>query len=165
MPGPVFFRQDRVGMDAKVFRIYKFRSMRVNQSKISITLQNDARITPLGKFLRKTKIDEIPQLINILKGDMAIVGPRPDVPGYADKLQGEDRIILSVKPGLTGLDSITYPDEETLLSKQENPEEYYDRVLYPAKVAINVAYVKSRSCWGDWKIIFKTIGVVMKGLR
>jgi lipopolysaccharide/colanic/teichoic acid biosynthesis glycosyltransferase len=162
MPGPVLFRQIRIGQHGKKFLIYKFRSMKVNAEDISITLEHDERITPLGRFLRSSKIDELPQLVNILKGEMAIVGPRPDVPGYADCLEGENRMILSVRPGLTGADSVAYPDEEKLLAKQENPEEYYNRVLYPAKVALNISYVKSRSCWGDWKIIFRTIGVIVK---
>lgn len=162
MPGPILFRQNRVGKDGKLFQIYKFRSMKINDEQISITLEDDVRITPFGRFLRNSKIDELPQILNIIKGEMAIVGPRPDVPGYTDQLYGEDRIIMNVRPGLTGADSVVYPNEEKLLALQENPEEYYDKVLYPSKVAINVAYVKSRSSWGDWKIIFKTVWVLVK---
>lgn len=161
MPGPVFFRQSRIGRHGRIFRIYKFRSMRLNDERTSITIQDDERITPFGRYLRNSKIDELPQLLNILKGEMAIVGPRPDVPGYADRLEGEDRIILQVRPGLTGADSVAYPDEESLLAMQKNPEEYYNQVLYPAKVALNVTYVKTRTCLGDWRIIFKTARVLI----
>lgn len=157
MPGPVFFRQTRIGYNAQPFIIYKFRSMHVNTSNVSITLSNDERITPFGRFLRQTKMDELPQLLNIIKGDMSVVGPRPDVPGYSDKLIGEDQLIWTVKPGLTGLDSLTYPDEQIILDKQENPQKYYDEVLWPAKVAINVEYVKNRTMMLDFKIFFRTI--------
>jgi len=157
MPGPVFFRQTRIGYNAQPFTIYKLRSMRVNTSNVSITLSNDERITPFGRFLRQTKVDELPQLFNIIKGDMSVVGPRPDVPGYSDKLSGEDQLIWTVKPGLTGLDSLTYPDEQIILDKQEDPQQYYDEVLWPAKVAINVEYVKNHTMMLDFKIIFRTI--------
>ncbi len=157
MPGPVFFSQDRVGKHGKPFRIYKFRSMVINKDNISITLGTDSRITPLGRWLRRTKIDEFPQLWNILKGDMSFVGPRPDVPGYADKLAGEERLILSVKPGLTGADSVAYPYEEELLQRQDDPERYYDEVLYPDKVRINLEYIKNRNFWLDIKLIILTL--------
>lgn len=156
MPGPVFFRQLRIGRYGKPFRIVKFRSMVVNREAISITLEHDRRITPLGRFLRRSKIDELPQLWNILLGDMSFVGPRPDVPGYADQLQDHDRILLSARPGLTGPDSLAYPDEESLLAAQPNPEEYYDQVLYPDKVRINREYLQRRSFWSDLGIILKT---------
>ncbi|MBW6499635.1 MAG: sugar transferase, partial [Bacteroidales bacterium] len=107
-------------------------------------------------FLRRSKIDELPQLWNILIGHMSFVGPRPDVPGYADQLQGHDRIILGVRPGLTGPDSLAYPDEESLLARQPNPEEYYDQVLYPEKVRINREYLQRRTFWSDLGIIWKT---------
>lgn len=131
--------------------------MRLNDSKVSITLSDDNRITPIGRFIRKTKIDELPQLWNILRGDMSVVGPRPDVPGYSDQLAGEDRLIWTVRPGLTGLDSLTYPDEQSILDKEKDPQAYYDQVLWPAKVAINVIYVKTRSMRLDISILFRTI--------
>ncbi len=131
--------------------------MRLNDSKVSITLSNDDRITPTGRFIRKTKIDELPQLWNILRGDMSVVGPRPDVPGYSDQLKGEDQIIWTVRPGLTGLDSLTYPDEQSILDKQVDPQAYYDEVLWPAKVAINVVYVKTRSMHLDISILLRTL--------
>jgi lipopolysaccharide/colanic/teichoic acid biosynthesis glycosyltransferase len=157
MPGPVFFRQIRIGYRCKPFTIFKFRSMIVNQSELSVTLKSDNRITTFGRFLRKSKTDELPQLWNILIGEMSFVGPRPDVPGYSDKLLGEDQLLWTVKPGLTGLDSISYPNEEELLDKLPNPQRYYDEVLWPDKVRINVGYIKNRTFWYDVKIIWKTI--------
>ncbi len=157
MPGPVLFKQQRIGFNGIPFDIYKFRSMVVNKHDISITLKNDKRITRLGRVLRKSKIDELPQLWNILKGDMSFVGPRPDVPGYADKLEGQDREILSLKPGLTGLDSVKYPNEEEILEKQEDPEKYYDEILYPDKVRVNLNYLKYRSFSLDLRVIIKTL--------
>lgn len=157
MPGPVLFRQTRIGYGGRPFTIYKFRSMKVNRSKVSITLSSDNRITPLGRFLRRSKIDELPQLWNILRGDMSVVGPRPDVPGYSDKLQGSDQLLWTVRPGLTGLDSISYPDEETLLDQQPDPQKYYDEVLWPDKVRLNLAYIKNRSFWMDIAIILFTV--------
>ena len=156
MPGPVFFRQKRIGLGAKPFYIYKFRSMLVNRDNISITLEGDRRITPFGKFLRRSKIDELPQLWNILKGDMSFVGHRPDVPGYADQLKGEDRILLKFRPGLTGPDSLAYPEEETLLAQKPDPGRYYDEVLYPEKVRINREYFQNHSFLKDLKILWKT---------
>lgn len=157
MPGPVLFRQTRIGFGGRPFTIYKFRSMKVNRSKVSITLSSDNRITPLGRFLRRSKIDELPQLWNILRGDMSVVGPRPDVPGYSDMLQGNDQLLWTVRPGLTGLDSISYPDEETILDQQPDPQKYYDEVLWPDKVRLNLAYIKNRSFWMDIAIILFTI--------
>jgi lipopolysaccharide/colanic/teichoic acid biosynthesis glycosyltransferase len=157
MPGPVLFKQTRIGFGGKPFVILKFRSMRVNKSTISITLSSDTRVTPLGRFIRKTKIDEFPQLLNILKGEMSVVGPRPDVPGYSDKLTGTDQLLWTVRPGLTGLDSITYPNEESILDQQADPQKYYDEVLWPHKVKINLHYIKTRSFWMDLGIIVFTL--------
>ena len=131
--------------------------MKINKSKVSVTLKNDVRITSFGRFLRKTKIDELPQLLNILKGEMSVVGPRPDVPEYSLKLVGDDRQIFNMKPGLTGADSVHYPNEEFLLAKQKNPNEYYDKVIWPHKVKINKNYIKYWSFWLDIKIIIYTI--------
>lgn len=154
---PVFYKQTRIGYMARPFILYKFRSMKINTLNVSITLSNDNRLTQLGVFMRKWKIDEVPQLINIIKGDMSIVGPRPDVPGYSDKLTGEDRIIWSVKPGLTGLDSITYINEALQLDNQNDPQDYYDRVLWPAKVKLNIIYVKNKNMILDFVIIIYTL--------
>ncbi len=157
MPGPVFFRQVRIGYRCKPFIILKFRSMIINKSELTMTLKSDNRITTFGRFLRKSKTDELPQLWNILIGEMSFVGPRPDVPGYSDKLKGEAQLLWTVKPGLTGLDSISYPNEEELLDKQPDPQQYYDEVLWPDKVRINVHYIRNRSFWMDMEILIRTL--------
>lgn len=157
MPGPVFFMQVRIGYRCKPFQILKFRSMIVNKSELTVTQKSDNRITTFGRFLRKSKTDELPQLWNILIGEMSFVGPRPDVPGYSDKLLGEDQLLWTVKPGLTGLDSISYPNEEELLDKQPDPQRYYDEVLWPDKVRINVLYIKNKSFWLDLEILMRTL--------
>lgn len=123
----------------------------------SITTANDERILPFGKWLRKTKLDVIFELVNVLKGEMSFVGPRPDVPGYADLLQGSDRNILELKPGITGPASLKYINEEEILAQVENPKQYNDEVIYPDKVKINLDYYHNRTFWGDIRIIFKTI--------
>ena len=122
-----------------------------------ITLKNDDRITPFGKFLRAYKLDELPQLYNVLVGDMSLVGPRPDVPGYADSLEGEDRIILSIKPGITGPATIKFKNEEDLLSDQKNPKKYNDDVIWPEKIKINKQYIQEWSLFNDIKCIVNTI--------
>ena len=121
MPGPIFFKQQRVGKDAKLFRMVKFRTMKVNHGGSTISVKGESRITPLGQTLRKYKLDELPELWNIFKGDMSFVGPRPDVPGYADKLEGDDRLLLTIRPGLTGTASLKFSNEEELLALQEDP--------------------------------------------
>ncbi len=152
------FRQVRVGENGKLFKIYKIRTMKVDIPKEDfITLKNDDRITPFGKVLRKFKLDELPQLFNVLIGEMSLVGPRPDVPGYADKLKGNDRVILLVRPGLTGPATIKFKDEEDLLSKQKNPKKFNDEVIWPEKVKLNKQYIKEWSLFNDIKCIVKTI--------
>jgi len=157
MPGPVFYFQIRTGFHGKKFTIYKFRTMIVNTDSIVITIDSDKRITPFGRILRATKFDELPQLWNILKGDMSFVGPRPDVPGYYDELKGDDRIVLEVKPGLTGADSIAYTYEEIILQRQADPVKFYNEKLFPDKVRINKAYVLKRNFLLDVKIIVFTL--------
>jgi len=153
-----FFLQKRVGKDGKLFYVIKIKTMKkVEGVDTTITSSSDIRITNSGKFFRKTKIDELPQLINIILGDMSFVGPRPDVEGYADKLDGEDRIILTVLPGITGPASLKYKDEEIILSKQKNPKEYNDKVIWPDKIKINREYLKNWSLKNDIKYIIKTI--------
>ncbi len=137
--------------------------MKLNSSKVSVTLSTDSRITPLGQFLRKTKIDELPQLLNILKGEMSIVGPRPDVPGYYDTLKGDDQIIWKLRPGLTGLDSMCYPNEQVILDKEADPELFYDTVLWPDKVRLNRWYAENRGLWMDVKIIMNTASLLLMG--
>lgn len=149
------FTQVRVGKNGKLFKIYKIRSM-VGIQENSVTTTSH-RITKFGGFLRQYKLDELPQLINILKGEMSFVGPRPDIIGYADELVGEDRIILSVKPGITGPAQLKYRNEEELLSLQSNPIWYNDNVIWPDKVLINKDYVNNWSFKKDLYYIFKTI--------
>jgi lipopolysaccharide/colanic/teichoic acid biosynthesis glycosyltransferase len=153
----VFFLQKRVGKDGRLFTIIKFRTMMVNDGKNTVTAVNDLRITRLGGFLRKWKLDELPELINIVLGEMSFVGPRPDVPGYADKLTGNDRKILSLRPGITGPASLKYYNEEEILAGVENPKEYNDRVIFPDKVRINLKYLERCSLPEDLKIIYYTI--------
>ena len=155
--GPVIFTQKRVGQHGRLFTMYKFRSMMINHSGSSISVQGESRITPLGAKLRKYKLDELPELWNVLIGDMSFVGPRPDVPGYADKLEGENRRVLLLKPGITGPASLKYRNEEELLAQQEDPQKYNDEVLFPNKVRINIEYLDHWSFWNDIKIIIYTI--------
>lgn len=158
MPGgPVIFTQQRVGKDGKLFTMYKFRSMTVGHGGSSVSVAGETRITPLGAKLRKYKLDELPELWNVLIGDMSFVGPRPDVPGYADKLTGSDRAVLKLKPGITGPASLKYRNEEEILAKQSDPIKYNDEVIYPDKVRININYMKHWSFLLDLKIIIYTI--------
>jgi len=157
MPGPVFFSQYRVGRNAKLFKMVKFRSMKVGHHGSTISIKGESRITPMGSILRKYKLDELPELWNVLKGDMSLVGPRPDVPGYADQLKGNDRLTLKLRPGITGPASLKYSNEEELLALQENPIKYNNEVIFPDKVRINLMYMKKQSLWLDLRIIFCTI--------
>ncbi len=151
------FVQKRVGKNGKLFNVYKIKTMKkVEGIKTTITSSNDIRITKSGKFFRDTKIDELPQLWNVFIGDMSFVGPRPDVEGYADKLEGDDRIVLSIRPGITGPASLKYKNEEEILSKQANPKEYNDNVIWPDKVKINIEYIKNWSLLKDIQYIVKT---------
>ena len=154
---PVLFRQERVGKDSKLFTIWKFRTMEDENEGSSVCVAGDERILPLGIKLRKYKLDELPQLWNVLKGDMSFVGPRPDVPGYADQLQGDDRDVLKLRPGITGPATLKYRDEEELLATVDNPKEYNDTVLFPDKVRINRYYLHNYSFWTDLKILFATV--------
>ena len=158
MPGgPIIFKQKRVGQYGRLFTMYKFRSMTVSHSGSSVSVKGESRITPLGAKLRKYKLDELPELWNVLIGDMSVVGPRPDVPGYADKLEGDDRRMLLLKPGITGPASLKYRNEEELLAEQENPQKYNDEVLFPDKVRINIDYMDHWSFGKDVKIIVYTV--------
>ena len=158
MPGgPVIFRQKRVGRHGRLFTMYKFRSMTVSHGGSSVSVAGESRITPLGARLRRYKLDELPELWNVLKGDMSFVGPRPDVPGYADQLQGESRRVLLLRPGITGPASLKYRDEEELLATVENPQEYNDQVIYPDKVRINLYYLDHYSFVKDIQMIVCTV--------
>lgn len=158
MPGgPAIFTQKRVGKNGKLFTMYKFRSMTVGHGGSSVSVAGESRITPLGAKLRKYKLDELPELWNVLIGDMSFVGPRPDVPGYADKLEGEDRLILKLRPGITGPASLKYKNEEEILAQVDDPQKYNDEVIYPDKVKINLEYYYHHSLVGDIKLIIQTI--------
>lgn len=153
-----FFLQDRVGLHGKLFKVIKIRTMRVVPGvQTTVTASGDPRITLVGKFLRKAKIDELPQLINVLLGQMSFVGPRPDVPGFADTLVGEDRIILSIRPGITGPATLKYKNEEQLLASVAEPERYNREVIFPDKVRINKAYIADYSLAKDLYYIYKTL--------
>ena len=156
--GPVFFLQERVGLNGKIFKIIKFRSMKINQdASLTITIENDKRITKIGKYLRRYKIDEIPELINVFIGNMSFVGPRPDVPGYADLLEGENRNILKLRPGITSRASIKYANEEMILLNEEDPIAYNNNIIFPDKVKMNLNYYYNNNIWIDIKIIFATL--------
>lgn len=158
MPGgPVIFTQTRVGRNGRLFTMYKFRSMTVSHSGSSISVAGESRITPLGAVLRKYKLDELPELWNVFMGDMSFVGPRPDVPGYADNLQGEDRLVLKLRPGITGPASLKYANEEEILARVPDPVKYNDEVIFPDKVRINLDYYYNHTFAGDIKLIFQTI--------
>ena len=163
MPGAVFFSQYRVGRNAQPFKMVKFRSMQTVHNGSSITVKGESRITPLGAVLRKYKLDELPELWNVLKGEMSLVGPRPDVPGYADKLIGSDRLVLSIRPGITGPASLKYSNEEEILALQKYPYNYNEEIIFPDKVRININYIQNWSFGLDLKIIiFTLVGLKLK---
>ncbi|UPT77646.1 sugar transferase [Sulfurovum sp. XGS-02] len=152
------FMQERIGKNGKPFLVFKIRTMRTIEGiESTVTTSTDTRITKCGAFFRKTKIDELPQLFNVLLGEMSFVGARPDVPGFADQLEGEDRVILELAPGITGPSSLKYKDEEELLAKQQDPESYNREVIWPDKVAINKMYLENWSLKKDIEYIVKTI--------
>jgi len=157
--GPVFFRQQRMGRNFRPFYLYKFRTMVDGADKKGplVTTGGDARVTGVGRILRKTKIDELPQLINVIKGDMSLVGPRPEVERYVRLYEPDYRDILSVRPGITDISSIEFRDEESVLKAQENPEEYYRKVLLPIKIGYAKDYIRNMSFFFDMKLIFITI--------
>lgn len=153
-----FFTQKRVGRNGRVFRVLKLRTMRPDAAVgTTVTTGRDPRITPLGRFFRRSKIDELPQLFNVLVGHMSFVGPRPDMPGYADALEGDDRVILRVRPGITGPATLAYRDEEALLAEVDDPERYNREVIYPDKVRLNREYVRNWSFRRDLVYMWRTI--------
>ena len=171
MPGPVFFVQYRVGKGGRIFKCHKFRSMTVGHGGSSVSVAGESRITPLGAKLRHYKIDELPELWDVLIGNMSFVGPRPDVPGYADKLEGDDRDVLKLRPGITGPATLKYRLEDEMISEyvakkqaegdtrpmQEIAIEYNDKVIYPDKVRLNCYYYRHYSFWKDIEMIFATV--------
>lgn len=156
--GGMFYKQTRVGLNGANFELYKFRTMRPNSDKVKITVgDRDPRVTTVGYFLRKYKLDELPQLINILRGEMSVVGPRPEVPQYVELYTPEQRKVLTVKPGLTDYASLEYVDESELLSQSDDPNKTYIEEIMPAKINLGVKYVDQQSFGLDLKLIFKTI--------
>ena len=155
--GSVLFSQKRIGRDGKMFVLYKFRSMNIYHDGSSVSVAGESRITPLGAVLRKYKLDELPELWNVLIGDMSFVGPRPDVPGYADMLKGEEKKILELRPGITGPASLKYRNEEVLLAQVKDPQEYNDTVIYPDKARLNLYYLNHYSFIKDIQMIICTI--------
>lgn len=157
--GGVFYKQQRVGLNGRDFTLYKFRSMATGSDKKGLLTVGgkDSRITKAGYFIRKYKLDELPQLFNVLKGDMSFVGPRPEVRKYVDMYSEEQRRVLSVRPGITDIASMKYRNENDLLAKAENPEQYYIDVIMPDKLALNLNYIDTRNFFRDIKLIFRTI--------
>ncbi len=155
--GPVIFKQERVGKNRRIFQIYKFRTMYHTSPGKKPPLKGDPRITPFGAFLRKWKLDELPELWNILKGDMSFVGPRPYVPRMAEKLVGDHARILHWKPGITGPATLKYINEEELLSKVDDPDQYNNEVIFPDKVRINLEYLDHWNFAGDMRILWYTL--------
>ena len=161
-PGGVLFRQERIGKDGRPFRIFKFRSMRKDNAGLKITTGNDSRITPVGRFLRKSKIDELPQLINVLVGDMSFVGPRPEVADYVNLYTPYQRQVLLVRPGITGLASIRFRNENDLLTASDDPNRTYVEQIMPRKIDLDLEYIPHASVFYDIKLIFQTFAVVIK---
>jgi lipopolysaccharide/colanic/teichoic acid biosynthesis glycosyltransferase len=154
---PIFYAGDRLGRHARVFKIYKFRTMSTGSDHgAGVTRDSDPRVTPIGRLLRQWKLDELPQLINVLKGDMSVVGPRPESPSYLDDYTGEQRQVLSVKPGITGPTQLAYRHEEKILRGRDF-EEYYRKVLLPRKLDLDLQYVQTKSLTTDIKLILATV--------
>jgi len=162
--GPIFYRGVRIGKDGRAFRIYKFRTMVVNAEKLGgpSTAGDDARLTKIGKLIRKYKLDELPQLFNVLEGDMSFVGPRPEVPLYVNMYTEEEKAILTVKPGITDWASLWNPDEGSILAGSADPEKAYMEKIRPIKLKLQLEYVKKHSFLTDIKIIFLTILKIIK---
>lgn len=162
-PGPIFFRQERIGLRGKSFKIFKFRTMRVDADKLGgqLTVGGDPRITRAGRFLRKSKLDELPQLFNVLQGEMSLVGPRPEVPKYVALYTPEQRRVLEVRPGITDLASIEFRDENDLLESQADPEAFYIREIMPRKLTLNLGYIAQQGLVFDLLIVLRTIWRVL----
>lgn len=163
-PGPVFYIQERVGQGFKLFNLFKFRTMRVDADKLTaITVgARDPRITSVGYYLRKYKLDEFPQLINVLLGTMSLVGPRPELKKFVDLYTPEQQQVLTIKPGITDYASIEFRNENELLAGKPNPIDFYIRDIMPVKLALNIKYLQSQSFWSDLVIIFRTLVSIVK---
>lgn len=157
--GPIFFRQVRIGLRGRPFHILKFRTMTTKQtgSQLAITAQGDPRITPIGKHLRRLKFDELPQLINVLRGEMSLVGPRPEVPKYVELYTHDQRRVLNLKPGITDEASLAFRDEEAMLAAAPDPERYYIEHCIPTKIALNLAYAERATPLTDLRLLGRTI--------
>lgn len=162
--GPVFFRQVRVGKNGRKFRIYKFRTMVADAEKkgMQITVGSDSRVTGIGRVLRKTKVDELPQLFNVFAGQMSFVGPRPEVPHYVEMYSDYQKNVLRIKPGITELASIVYRDENDVLAKSEDPERTYIEEIMPEKIKLNMQYMQKMNVFYDIYLIFRTFAAVLK---
>lgn len=162
-PGPAFFRQERVGLRGETFSIHKFRTMQVSHDGLLVSATGDHRVTRVGALLRRTKLDELPQLIDVLTGTMSLVGPRPEVPAYADLWPRERRdVILTVRPGITDPASVAFRSEADLLAGAPDADTYYREVLLPEKTRLYVEYVQNRSFWGDLRILGATVAAVVR---
>lgn len=162
--GPVFYLQERVGLNGTIFKLFKFRTMKVNADKgNAITVgSRDPRITTVGYFLRKFKLDELPQLINVAKGDMSLVGPRPELKKFVDMYDNQQRTVLSVRPGITDYASIQFRNENELLEGKPDPIQYYITDILPLKLKLNQQYIMERSLWVDLRIILKTVFLIFR---
>tara|TARA_B100000683_G_scaffold136812_1_gene133465 strand:- start:1107 stop:1691 length:585 start_codon:yes stop_codon:yes gene_type:complete len=160
--GGPFYIQVRIGQNGIPFGLYKFRSMRIDTEGLKITVGKDPRITKIGSIIRKYKLDELPQLINIIKGEMSVVGPRPETPNYVELYSEEQKKVLKVKPGLTDYASLYYIDESRILSERDNPEKAYIEEVMPAKLMLNQKYIQDASFWIDMKIIFITLFKILR---
>jgi lipopolysaccharide/colanic/teichoic acid biosynthesis glycosyltransferase len=162
--GPVFYRQERVGQGGRTFRIWKFRTMRVDADKLGprITKDGDVRVTAAGRFLRKWKLDELPQLVNVLCGEMSLVGPRPEVPRYVALYSDRQRRVLTLRPGITDLATLEFRNEEELLAKAEDPERFYREHCIPRKVELNLQYAARASLLADLRLIYATVIAIIR---
>jgi lipopolysaccharide/colanic/teichoic acid biosynthesis glycosyltransferase len=160
--GPVFYRQRRIGLGGKPFWLYKFRSMKVSQGGPAVTGEGDSRITAVGRVLRKWKLDEVPQLFNVLKGDMSIVGPRPEAETLTKNYTAEQRRLLNFKPGIAGLSQLVYPHEAEILGRCPNPEEVYLKLFMPRKIAIDLEYEERRTFWSDLLLLGEILVFVIR---
>ena len=163
--GPILYRQVRVGRNGHDFRLLKFRSMRVDADRLGLITVGgrDPRVTRAGYYLRKYKLDELPQLLNVLRGDMSLVGPRPEVRKYVDLYTPEQLRVLTVRPGITDLASLRYRHENDLLAQAEDPDAYYIETVMPAKLTLNLEYIDHQSFWGDLRLIGQTVVAVCRG--
>ncbi len=159
---PILFSQERLGQGGKTFRILKFRTMKKNTAGPLITAANDTRVTRVGKVLRRWRLDELPQLINVLKGEMSLVGPRPEVPEFAWAYKGPYQEVLSVKPGITGPTQLAFKNEEEMLAHARNVEEFYSNRILPQKLQMDLQYVYRKSVWYDLKILLHTLAALVR---